>query len=291
MTNAVEEEFIASDGYRLQGRVWHPENQQVRVILVMLHGIQSHSGWYEASCQQLCEYGASIYFFDRRGSGLNARDRGHATHWRRLVQDVVQLVTRIRFQRKDSKQPAPIVLQGMSWGAKLAAVVAAERSDLIDGLALLYPGIKAKVKATAVQQMQLSVAERMGIRDKRVPIPLNDPALFTADPDWQKWIQDDPLALHEVSVSFLLANRELDRRVDAAVEQIECPVFCQLAGQDQIIDNLATESCFSRIRFDRKTQISYPDARHTLEFEPDREQMTADYIKWLNEFVSSGKIC
>ena len=63
MTNAVVEEFIASDGYRLQGRVWHPENQQVQVTVVMLHGIQSHSSWYEASCQQLCEYGASIYFF------------------------------------------------------------------------------------------------------------------------------------------------------------------------------------------------------------------------------------
>ncbi|WP_417374595.1 alpha/beta fold hydrolase [Gimesia maris] len=291
MTNAVVEEFIASDGYRLQGRVWHPENQQARVTLVMLHGIQSHSGWYEASCQQLCEYGASICFFDRRGSGLNTPNRGHAAHWRRLVQDVVQLLSRLRFQREQSDHPAPIVLQGMSWGAKLATVVAAERPDLTDGLALLYPGIKARVKATAVQQMQLSLAERLGIRDKRVPIPLSDPTLFTADPDWQKWIQEDPLALHEVSVSFLLANRELDRRVDEAVEQIDCPVFCQLAGQDQIIDNRATEVCFSRFRFDRKTLISYPEARHTLEFEPDREQMTADYINWLNEFVSSAKIC
>ncbi len=291
MIEAAIEEFISSDGYRLQGRVWHPDHQRVRVTVVMLHGIQSHSGWYEASCRQLSEQGAQVFFFDRRGSGLNTRDRGHAADWRRLVQDVVQFLSQIRFHQEQSGQPAPIVLQGMSWGAKLAAVVAAERPELIDAVALLYPGIKALVKATAFQQLQLSLAERLGIRDKRVPIPLSDPTLFTADPDWQKWIQADPLALHEVSVSFLLANRELDRRVDRAVEQINCPVFCQLAGQDQIIDNLATEACFSRIRFDRKTLITYPEARHTLEFEPDREQMTADYINWLNEFSSSGKIC
>ncbi|QDT89031.1 alpha/beta hydrolase [Gimesia algae] len=291
MTEAVIEEFIASDGYRLQGRVWHPENEQVRVTLVILHGIQSHSGWYESSCRQLCEQGARIYFFDRRGSGLNTRDRGHASHWRRLVQDVVQLLSQIRFQREQPEQTVPIVLQGMSWGAKLATVVAAERPELIDGLALLYPGIKAKVNATALQQLQLSLAERLGIRDKRVPIPLSDPTLFTADPDWQKWIQEDPLALHKVSVAFLLANRELDHLSEAATEQINCPVFCQLAGQDQIIDNLATEAYFSRIRSDQKTLFSYPEARHTLEFEPDREQITADYIDWLNESISSEKIC
>lgn len=291
MTATDCEEFIASDGYRLQGRVWHPEDQRARVTLVILHGIQSHSGWYEASCRQLCEQGARIFFFDRRGSGLNAQQRGHAAHWRRLVQDVVQLLSQIRFREKQQKQTAPVVLQGMSWGAKLAAVVAAERPELIDGLALLYPGIKAKVKATAVQQMQLLLAERLGIRDKRVPIPLSDPALFTADPHWQKWIREDPLALHEVSVAFLLANRELDRRMDAAATHIECPVICQLAGQDQIIDNLATEAYFSRIRSDQKTLITYPESRHTLEFEPNREQLTADYINWLNDFVSSAKIC
>ncbi|WP_417384079.1 alpha/beta fold hydrolase [Gimesia sp.] len=291
MTESVREEFIASDGYPLQGRVWHPEDQAARVTLVILHGIQSHSGWYEASCRQLCENGARIYFFDRRGSGLNTRDRGHATHWRRLVQDVVQLLSQIRFYQEQQGQSEPLVLQGMSWGAKLAAVIAAERPELIDGLALLYPGIKAKVKATALQQLQLSLAERLGIRDKRVPIPLDDPTLFTADPDWQEWIRDDPLALHEVSVAFLLANRELDRRVDAAAGQIGCPAFCQLAGQDQIIDNQATEAYFARIRSTQKTLVTCPEARHTLEFEPNREEITADYITWLNELNSSGKIC
>jgi len=200
------------------------------------------------------------------------------------------LLSQIRFHQEQQGQTAPLVLQGMSWGAKLAAVIAAERPELIDGLALLYPGIKAKVKATALQQLQLSLAERLGIRGKRVPIPLDDPTLFTADPDWQEWIRDDPLALHEVSVAFLLANRELDQLADQAAERITCPVFCQLAGKDQIIDNRATEALFQQIQSESKRLISYPDARHTLEFEPQREQIVADYADWLAEFSASGNL-
>ncbi|MFK7778879.1 MAG: hypothetical protein QM501_12300, partial [Gimesia sp.] len=58
-------------------------------------------------------------------------------------------------------------------------------------------------------------------------------------------------------------------------------VLCQLAGQDQIIDNLATEAYFNRIATNEKILMQYPDARHTLEFEPNREQIVADYSNWL----------
>lgn len=285
MVNPVIQEFVASDNYRLKGHVWMPEQEPVLGTLVVLHGIQSHSGWYAASCRQLCESGYQVLFYDRRGSGLNTEQRGDVEHWQRLVQDVVQLLTWTRAQ-----SDRPLILQAMSWGAKLAVVVAAMRPDLLDGLALLYPGIKARVRPTAVQKLQLSLAESLGVRQKRVAIPLNDPTLFTGAPDWQSFIRNDPLALHEVSVSFLLANRELDRLAEALAEEVSCPVFVQLAGQDQIIDNRATEVYFQRIVSDRKRLIHYPDARHTLEFEPNREQIVADYTDWLADFNSSTKI-
>lgn len=289
MVEPVIQEFVASDNYRLKGRVWYPEEGSVRGSLVVLHGIQSHSGWYEASCRQLCEEGYQIYFFDRRGAGLNREQSGDAPHWQRLVQDVVQVLTWVRSHRV-SGQVTPLILQAMSWGAKLATVVASLRPDLMEGLALLYPGIKACVRPTSFQKLQLKLAEKLGVRQKRVEIPLSDPTLFTGDPGWQSFIRNDPLALHEVTVSFLLANRELDRLADQAVEQITRPVFCQLAGKDQIIDHRATEAWFQQIISKDKRLISYPFARHTLEFEPQREQIVADYADWLAGFAASGKI-
>ncbi|QDT26676.1 Phospholipase YtpA [Gimesia panareensis] len=289
MVEPVIQEFAASDNYRLKGRVWIPEKDSVRGTLVVLHGIQSHSGWYEASCRQLCEEGYQVFFFDRRGSGLNREQRGDAPHWQRLVQDVVQILTWVRADRA-SGEATPLILQAMSWGAKLAVVVASLRPDLMDGVALLYPGIKARIRPNSLQKLQLKLAEKLGVRQKRVEIPLNDPVLFTGDPGWQSFIRNDPLALHEVTVSFLLANRELDRLVDRSAEQMTCPVFCQLAGNDQIIDHRATEAWFHQIRSEHKRLISYPSARHTLEFEPQREQIVADYADWLAGFAASAKI-
>ncbi len=290
MVDPLIQEFVASDNYRLQGRVWLPDVEQSRATLVVLHGIQSHSGWYEYSCGKLCAQGYRVCFYDRRGSGLNPQERGHTPHWQRLVQDVVQLLTHIRKQRQQSGQQSPVILQAMSWGAKLAAVVAAQRPDLIDGLALLYPGIKALVKPTGWQKIQLKLAQQLGVSKKQIAIPLNDPALFTGEKSGQVFINTDPLALREVTVSFLLANRELDRLADQAAEQIKCPTLCLLAGKDQIIDNPATEAYFHRIAADQKRLIQYPDARHTLEFEPNREQIVADYSGWLADLSSSGKI-
>ncbi|WP_339727885.1 alpha/beta fold hydrolase [uncultured Gimesia sp.] len=289
MGDPAIEEFVASDNYRLQGRVWTPEETQPRGTLVVLHGIQSHSGWYDYSCSQLCDAGFRVCFFDRRGSGLNQNERGHVSHWQRLVQDVVQLLTQIRYQQQ-SKQQRPIILQAMSWGGKLAVVVAALRPDLIDGLALLYPGIKAVVKPTGLQKFQLKLAKQLGVERKRVEIPLNDPALFTGEAAYQDFIRTDSLALRDVTVSFLQANRELDRLADSAAGQISCPTLCQLAGRDQIIDNAATEVYFQRIAADQKQLVQYPEARHTLEFEPNRDQIVADYVDWLADLNSSHPI-
>src|SRR3972149_2395959 len=40
-----------------------------RGVVLYLHGIQSHSGWYVQSCEILSENGYTIYAPDRRGSG------------------------------------------------------------------------------------------------------------------------------------------------------------------------------------------------------------------------------
>ena len=102
----------------------------------------------------------------------------------------------------------PVTLLGLSWGGKLATAVAATKHELIDGLVLLYPGIRSRFETSLCNHLRLSLARRLEVFDKRIRIPLDDPALFTAQPKWQDFIRNDRLALHDVTVAFLLANRE-----------------------------------------------------------------------------------
>jgi alpha-beta hydrolase superfamily lysophospholipase len=276
------ERFAASDGYTFAYRRWRAAGTNPpRGYVVGLHGIQSHSGWYADSSRRLAAEGFEVLFLDRRGSGLNEALRGHAPHAERLINDVAQFLTALRRRRDAEAAAAPVVLMSVSWGGKLAAATAVRRPDLVDALALLYPGIFALVRPSWRQEAVIRAVRWFDIKWRRIPIPLNDPELFTADAGWQAFIRRDPLALREATVGFQHANRDLDRIVRDGAGRIRCPVLLMLAGRDRLADNRATARFLEQIPSTDKTLIEYADAVHTLEFEPDREPFLADLLGWL----------
>jgi alpha-beta hydrolase superfamily lysophospholipase len=257
--------------------------------VVALHGVQSHSGWYEYSSQRLCDAGFDVRFLDRRGSGLNPKDRGHADHPDRLINDVAQMLSQVCWERELAQANVPVILLGVSWGGKLAAVTAAGRPDLMDGLALLYPGLCARVRPRFYQRWLLTLATATGSARKTVRLPLDNPALFTGQSEWREFIFDDPLALHEATVSFLKSSVMLDQEIHVIPEKIRVPTLVMLAGRDEIIDNEATKAYLKKLRNARLELREYPEARHTLEFEPNRETIFSDLIDWLKGITAKSE--
>lgn len=283
-------DYTASDGYVFKYRHWRPAGTP-RGYIVALHGIQSHPGWYDHSTRRLCEAGYDIRYLDRRGAGLNEVDRGHGMPAERLIADVTQVLRDVRYERERvaevSTEHRPIVLTAVSWGGKLATAVCGSRPDLVDGLALLYPGIKPLIRPTWVQDFKLRAAMFKGWSKARVPIPLDDPTLFTDTPEWQRFIADDPLALHKASVGFLAASRGLDQINGRIAHRITMPTLLMLAGRDRIIDNAATKAYFARLGSSDRTLVEYPEAAHTLEFEPNRDEFVDALLDWL-EHLANG---
>lgn len=272
--------FVTSDGYQFRYRHWLATGPKGYVVA--LHGIQSNSGWYAYSSRRLCEAGFDVRFLDRRGSGLNEADRGHAVHPDRLVNDVVQFLCRVRHERDRESPQSPIILMGVSWGGKLAAVVAGRRPELCEGLALLYPGLTPRIRPSWWQRLLLKLAMRTGRQRRLAAIPLDDPELFTAQSEWQQFIRNDERSLHEATVGFLAASVALDAELPSLVANIHCPMLLMLAGRDRIIDNDATKQLFDRFGSADRRLLVYEDAAHTLEFEPNRESIVDDLIDWLN---------
>ena len=276
--------LLPSDGVPLFYRDWRPDDPE-RGTLVCAHGVQSHSGWYGWSSARLRDAGWRVLFPDRRGSGENrarpGHPRGHARHADRLLADLRLAVAHARETAADPR--APLVLCGISWGGKLAAVLAGEEPGACDGLVLMYPGLCPRVRPNAVQAAALRAAAWWGATRRAVRIPLDDPRLFTRTPGFVEFVRDDPLALREATVGFLAASIALDRRVSAAVRGLRVPTLALLAGRDEIIDNCATRRLLATAPAG-PTVIEYPDARHTLEFEPGRDAIYADVADWLGRF-------
>lgn len=274
--------WTASDGYPLVERRWH-SHSSCRGVVLALHGIQSHGGWYVRSARALAASGFDVVWLDRRGSGWNSRDRGHAISATRLVNDVLQWSRSEQHRRRQAGQGGlPIVLLAVSWGAKLATAAALAEPALFAGLALLAPGLFPRIRPTRWQQQLLQLAVWLGDLHRLVPVPLDDPRLFTADPAWQQFIANDPLAVHRVTTGFLAATAELDRLVAKRLTQLNIPHLVMLAGDDQIVDNAATRAAFSTIG-DRSQQtwIEYPPATHTLEFDAVWPLAESALIDWL----------
>jgi alpha-beta hydrolase superfamily lysophospholipase len=273
-------EITASDGYRLKFRHWAAVNPQG--IVIALHGIQSHSGWYEYSSNRMAEAGFSVYFADRRGAGLNGAQRGHAAHGMRLIHDVRSLIQTAISECSTEQIARPeVTLLGISWGGKIATGLAALFPNEIDQLVLMYPGLIPRFQMTRWQQFRLNLARSFEVVKKHIPIPLDDPGLFTRSSEWQKFISSDPLALHTVTSSFLNSGRDLDSIFNTHAANVTQPTLLMLAEDDQIIDNAAVRQRLLTAGSLQTSTVIYPQCRHSLEFEPHRDAIFSDLVTWL----------
>jgi alpha-beta hydrolase superfamily lysophospholipase len=242
---------------------------------VVVHGIRSHGGWYARSCDSLAAAGYDVHFLDRRGSGLNTARRGDAPNFRRLLDDVAEYIQALRSE----KAWLPVFVCGISWGGKLAVALPYRRPNLIDGLILLCPGLAPKVAPPLPQRARIAVA-RVFRPWKFFPIPLNEPELFTADPEWRRYIDTEPHGLRAATSRFLFGSFSLDIYLRRAAKRVTVPTFLALAEHDRIIDNARTAALVAR--FPGPTEVkTYPGAHHTLEFEPPDHAWLVDVLGWL----------
>jgi alpha-beta hydrolase superfamily lysophospholipase len=245
---------------------------------VFLHGVTSHGGWYYRSCHYLNTRGFEVHFLDRRGSGLNAAERGDVDCYETWIEDVAVYLEQLGGDR-------PVVLGGISWGGKLAATVARRHPGLVSGLALLCPGMYSYFEPNAVQRLALAVPVPKRALRRRVEIPLQPASLFTDAPRWREYVDHDPIALRDISLRFAREDRRMTRLARASASYLHMPLLMMLGGRDRIVANRRTRAFLSRTSAVHKTLIEYPNAAHTLEFEPDPLTYFADLAEWLGRTI------
>lgn len=271
----IHEPVELSDGYRAHARWWLPDSPIGAVLY--LHGIESHGGWFEASASRLAAAGFAVLLPDRRGSGANRHDRGHARSAGRLLADVAEQIGLL-----ESRVSARAVhLLGVSWGGKLAAAYAARGLGRIASLTLIAPGLFPRVDLPAAQKLRVGLAAVFASQTT-FAIPLEDPNLFTRNPERITFIGSDSLRLRSATAGLLFASWKLDRLARRlAGRRMDVPVHLFLAEHDRIIHNEPTRAFVRSLADADRAITEYRRASHTLEFEPDREPFLADLVRWL----------
>jgi len=277
-TSAVDEKNViyvpTTQGVRIPVRAYGTGTKGVP--LVMLHGIQSHSGWFTQSSSFLANLGMPVYAMDRYGSGMSKAPRGGYRSLEESIKDIDSVVKHAMDKHKMNN----VHLLGHCYGAMLAAAYACENNYKLRSLILPTPAIFTKSDVTPSEKLKILWSKISG-RDLMIPVPLGA-EMMSDTAEYVTFIKNDKLSLHEASGRFFFEVARMRRFIMKGSSGITAPVFMAFAGKDPICRNDENRRFFDSIRPDKKVLKVYDDARHILEFSRERDNFFKDIAAWID---------
>jgi acylglycerol lipase len=249
-------ETAADDGYPLRYRSWQAGKSET--LVVTLHGVLTHSGWFAELGDDLMERGIHVIGHDRRGSGLNLRDRGDVDGPQRLLDDLGAIVAphRAAYPR--------IVYLGWCLGTTVALRYLLANPHMGEALVMMSPDIFERHVTDRVRRTFAGPEWADRTRPRlTVPIPLE---VYTDTSYLDTFVRRDPLKLQDFTPRFMHASLRLKQELEAGFRAFHKPSMLILASRDRIIDNARTLDLYSRIGSERAEVLTL-DCNHGVMFE------------------------
>lgn len=290
---------VARDGARLAERRWTPDGP-VRGTVQLVHGLSEHAGRYERLARALTAQGLAVAALDQRGHGLTAESTGPGGFGSGATSDAVLDDVRDLGERLAADHPGvPRFLLGHSLGSAVALASAERDGGDLAGLVLSGPIGVAPQLADAVPQLEAAVAGGMGEQPMDALGAFNAPFepartpydWLSRDPAEVDAYLADPLCGDDVPPTyrygagmFALVTRAASPKGVAGLPG-GLPVLL-LAGQRDPVGGIdaAQVAALAGLIRDRGLPVElrvYPDARHEVFNETNRDEVTGDLLAWL----------
>lgn len=272
MTTGEEHYGHTRDGELQLRRRWRAPDPRAAMLLV--HGMAEHSARYEHVGRALSARGIDVLSFDLRGHGRSGGRRGHVEAFDQFLDDVEDLLAARR------TLGVPVVLMGHSMGGLIAAAYAVSNRPEPDLLVLSAPALAAEVPAW--QRLAAGALSRV------VPtLSLrNDFAgeLLSRDPEVAAAYRDDPLRLRAATTRLGNEIFEAMATVRSRAEHLSVPTYVLHGRDDRLVPAAASEPLGTQAR---ATRVVYDTLRHECLNEPERDEVLADLVAWLDERLGS----
>jgi len=272
---SVASEHIAMpDGCKLFLRGWTTSSTNV---LLILHGLGGHGGWYINMANQLATNGLNVYTIDHRGFGRSQGLRGHIESYRTFVEDSTAVIREIRKRHPD----ANIYLLGHSMGAIIATYVAARYSNLLAGVLYMNPWVQ---EATGIPIGKSLAIFAGGLVKSRHPWQVvGGYEGMTTNLEAQAMLRTDTYWQRTQTASFLVQILLMRQGMLKQASQISLPILLMQAENDQVVLISASRKLYAALASSDKTWHAYPNYQHDSQFEADRSQMDNDILAWIRD--------
>ncbi len=266
MSSTVERITTASGHERFQRR-WAAD--EPRAALLLVHGIAEHSGRYEHVGDAFAAAGIDTLSFDLRGHGESGGRRGHVDSFDDFLDDVGELLV------ERQELGVPVVLMGHSLGGLIAATAVAQGRTKPDLLILSAPALNAQVPGwqKVVAATMSRVVPTLSIKNDF------DGSRLSRDPAVGDAYRDDPLRTRVASARLGSAVFTTMASTSASVDAITVPTYVVHGSDDPLVPVTATEP-FEALP--NATRVVYDGLRHECLNEPERAEVIAGIIAWLD---------
>jgi alpha-beta hydrolase superfamily lysophospholipase len=267
------ETVTVADGLALFCRKWEAVTPALASVLIV-HGLGEHSGRYVHVGRYFAAAGFRTIAFDLRGHGRSPGRPVFVKRYAELASDVDCVVKHF--------SGGPSFLFGHSLGGQLVLWTAQHFQLGVAGLIVSAPWLAL---AFAPPRWQLLVAQKVNglIPGLRFSTRIRSETL-SRDQGHLDSLEDLDL-LHKFSTVRLYleaANAALEIRRTLLIDR---PVLFSYGDADGVTSCQVAQDYFSRLQAPAKMFKIYPGLLHELHNEREREQVLADYVKWMKSML------
>ncbi|MFG1957773.1 alpha/beta hydrolase [Nonomuraea sp. NPDC049028] len=245
-------------------------HEQPRYVAILVHGYGEHIGRYEYVADTLVRHGAAVYGLDHVGHGKSEGDRVLVIDF----EDVVTDVHAVEEQARADHPRVPVVVIGHSMGGMIAARYAQRYGDGLAALVLSGPVIG-----------EWEVIPALLALDELPDIPI-DPATLSRDPAVGAAYAEDPLVWHG---PFKRPTLEAFATTIATIAKGgslgSLPTLWIHGADDQLVPLASSRTGIETIRGDDLTERIYPDARHEVFNETNRDEVLTDVTTFIDRVL------
>ncbi|CAN6721421.1 unnamed protein product [Malus baccata var. baccata] len=277
--------FFGGRNNALFCRSWLPVSDTPRGILIIIHGLNEHSGRYADFARQLTSCNFGVYAMDWIGHGGSDGLHGYVPSLDYVVADTGAFLEKIRLENPG----VPCFLFGHSTGGAVVLKAAAtpQIEGMLEGIVLTSPALRvrpahpivgavAPIVSLVAPKFQFKGANKRGIPVSRDPAQLlakySDPLVYTG-----------PIRVR-TGYEILRISTHLTRNF----KFVNIPFFVLHGTADRVTDPLASQDLYNEAASEFKDIKLYDGFLHDLLFEPERVEIAQDIIDWMDKKLSAG---
>ena len=264
------------DGCTIFLRSWVTDSPD---ILLILHGLGAHSGWFIDMGNKLAARGMTVYAMDHRGFGRSGGLPGHIDNYNTYVEDINLIVTTIRNRHPE----AAIHILGHSMGGIFASHFVAKYQNTLTSVLFLNPWIQDSSQIPFLTTLRILIGGLF--KSRRYWQVAGGSEVMTANPEAIHLLQNDTYWRRKQTSSFLYQIFLMRTAVLNNAKLINTPGLVMQAEADKVVMSEASHKLYETLANSNKMWKTFACYEHDSEFEADRTLLDNEVVTWITEHI------